>query len=97
MLIGLTTFELHLPHARSLKEKRKVVQGLIDRIHARFRVSVLEADHHDLHQRTRIAVAMLGRDEPEIDRIMNDIRDTVDRRTEAFVTLWDERILESLT
>ena len=33
MLIGISVFELHLPHARSLKEKRKVVKGLIDRIH----------------------------------------------------------------
>lgn len=96
MLIGLTTFELHLPHARSLKEKRKVVKSLVDRIHSRFRVSVLEAEHHDLHQRTQIAVAMLGRTEADIDRIMNDIRHTVDQRTEALVTLWDERVLEGL-
>jgi hypothetical protein len=96
MLIGLTTFELHLPQARSLKEKRKVVKSLVERIHQRYRVSVLEAAHHDLHQRAEIAVVLLARDEVEIDRIMNGIRDTVDQRSEALVTRWDERVLEGV-
>ena len=95
MLIGLTTFELHLPQARSLKEKRKVVHGLVERINGRHRVSVLEADFHDLHQRTAIAVAVLARTETDIDRIMNDIRDTVDG-SEALVTRWDESVLEGV-
>ncbi|MDX1632571.1 MAG: DUF503 domain-containing protein [Thermoanaerobaculia bacterium] len=96
MLIGLTTFEIHLPHSRSLKEKRRVVKGVVDRIHDRYRVSVLESDHHDLLQRTQISVVMAARDESEIDRIMTQIRTVVDHRPEGYVTLWNERILEGL-
>ena len=61
MLIGISIFELHLPQSRSLKEKRKVVKSLIDRIHRRFRVSIAETDFHDLHQRTEMAIAAIVR------------------------------------
>ena len=74
----MTTFafavcELHLPEARSLKEKRKVVRSLIDRIHRRCRVSVAETGYHDLHQRAEISVAAVHGDGRELDRLMASI------------------------
>lgn len=95
MLVGVTTFELHLPHSRSLKEKRRVVRGLVDRLYSRHRVSVVESDYHDLHQRAEIAIAVVALSETEIRRMTDDIRETVDR-ADALVTLWSDRILEAL-
>ena len=57
MIVGVTVFELHLPASRSLKDKRRVVKSLIDRVHQRYRLSVAETGFHDLHQRAEIAVA----------------------------------------
>ena len=95
MVVGLAIFELHLPACRSLKGKRKVVKGLVDRIHARFRVSVAETDHHDLHQRAEISVAIVAQKEHEIERMMDEIRNLADATgPEAFLTLWDPQILE---
>ena len=60
MVVGISVFELHLPAARSLKEKRQVVKSLVERIAARHRVCVLESDFQDLHQRSEITLALLG-------------------------------------
>ena len=49
MVIGLVTLEVHLPHARSLKDKRQVVERVKDRLRARFNVAVAELDHQDGH------------------------------------------------
>ena len=57
MVVGVSIFELHLPAAQSLKQKRKVIKSLIDRVHHRFRVSIAETDFHDLHQRCEISIA----------------------------------------
>jgi len=94
MTVGILSFELHIPASRSLKEKRKVIKGLVDRIHARFRVSVAETDFHDLRQRAEIGVAVVTHGPAEAERMLESIRDIVDREMEAMVTRWDPQILQ---
>ena len=62
MFVGYGVFALHLPHVRDLKSKRRIVRGLVDRIHARHRVSVAETSAHDLHQRAEVGVAVVAAD-----------------------------------
>lgn len=94
MVIGISIFELHLPQARSLKEKRRVVKSLIDRVHRRFRVSIAETDFHDLHQRSEMAIAAIARDDREGRRLLDKIRDLVDLEPEASLLHWDPQLLE---
>lgn len=96
MLIGLTKFELHLPHARSLKDKRRVVKSLVDRLHERYRVSVLESGFHDLHQRAEVSIAYLAGSESELDRMAAEMRRLVDGADEAMVGKWDDEVLEAV-
>ncbi len=60
MVVGLLTLDLHFPGARSLKDKRRVLRRLIDRMRNRFNVSVAEVDHQDLWQRARVAVVSVN-------------------------------------
>jgi len=96
MLIGLTKFELHLPHSRSLKDKRRVVKSLCERLHERYRVSVLESGFHDLHQRAEVSVAYLAGSESELDRMAAEMRRLVDTADEAMVGKWDDEVLEAV-
>lgn len=96
MLIGLTKFELHLPHSRSLKDKRRVVKSLVERLHERYRVSVLESGFHDLHQRAEVSVAYLAGSESELDRMAAEMRRLVDTADEAMVGKWDDEVLEAV-
>lgn len=96
MVVGISIFEIHLPACRSLKGKRKVIRGLIDRIHHRFRVSIAETGFHDLHQRSEISIAIVSQSQTELDRILEEIRGVVDGvEPEAFLTRWEPQILES--
>lgn len=95
MIIGISVFELHLPSSRSLKDKRRVVKSLIDRVHQRYRVSIAETDFHDLHQRAEIAVAVVAAGgEMEMDRMMEEMRNLVESDPEVYLTRWDPQILE---
>ena len=96
MVIGISVFEIHLPQARSLKQKRKVVKSLIDRIHSRLRVSVAETDHHDRHQRSEIAVAAVARSEGDALNKMDALRALIDQQHEAILIRWDPQILEDV-
>ena len=55
MRVLLSKIEIHIPYATSLKDKRRVIKGLKDKIWSRFRASISEVDGHDSRQ-----VAILG-------------------------------------
>ena len=95
MVVGIAVCELHLPESRSLKDKRRVVKSLVERIHQRFRVSVAETDFHDLHQRSELAIAAVARRDGEIDELFAAIRNLIDGEMAAVVTLWEPQLLET--
>ncbi len=95
-MVGISVFELHFPGARSLKEKRKVVKSLVDRIHRRFRVSIAETDLHDLHQRAEISIAAVALSESEGRRLMDAIREMIDGEPEAMLTHWDPQLMDGI-
>jgi uncharacterized protein YlxP (DUF503 family) len=94
MVVAIAVLELHLPSARSLKDKRRVVKSLIERMHARFRVSIAETDFHDLHQRAEIGVAAVARSERELQQLMSELRRLADDEVEAVVARWEPQYLE---
>lgn len=63
MPIGLLTLEIHIPDARSLKDKRQVLRSLKDRLRGHFNVAVAELDHQDTWQRSVIGVVTLSSNE----------------------------------
>jgi hypothetical protein len=95
MIVGISVFELHLPSSRSLKDKRRVVKSLIDRVHQRYRVSIAETDFHDLHQRAEIAIAAVAAGgEREMEKLMDEVRNLVESEPEAYLTRWEPQMLE---
>ena len=85
MLVLVERFELHIPQARSLKQKRHVVKGLIAALRQAFPASVAEVDHQDLWQRATIAVALVGADGHHLRRVLHEIEKRVDAWAETEV------------
>ena len=94
MIVAVSVFELHIPAGRSLKEKRRVIKSLTERIHQRYRVSVAETDFHDLHQRTQIAVAAVHRSRSEVERLLDRIREQVEEVPGAMLISWEPFFVE---
>ena len=62
MVVGVRRWELFLPASQSLKDKRRIVKSLKDRLRAKFQVSAAEVDHQDLWQRAALAAAIVSGD-----------------------------------
>ena len=74
MTIGLLTVEIHLPQARSLKDKRQVLRSVKDRLRAHHNVAVSELPAHaDLWQRAGIAVVTVGPRRDPLDALFESI------------------------
>jgi uncharacterized protein YlxP (DUF503 family) len=79
MLVGLERFDLRIPGCGSLKEKRHVVKTLTAGIRTKFNVSVAEVDHHDLWQRTTIAVSAVAGESYHARRVLHEVEKFVER------------------
>lgn len=93
MVVAVAVCEFHIPGARSLKEKRRVVQRLTGRLVSRHRVSVAETDYLNLHQRCQLAVASVQREHSALTEQLDRIRDLLDSDADALLTLWDPQYL----
>ena len=78
MISGVLTLELAIFEARSLKDKRRVIQSVKQRLRNTFNVSVSEVAYLDSPKRCRLAVAMVCREvrplHAQLDKIVDHIR-----------------------
>jgi hypothetical protein len=74
MVVALAVFDFHIPHCRSLKEKRAFLRPLKTRLRGEFEISAAEVGHQDLLQRAALGVAAVGADrealEPLLERVL---------------------------
>ena len=78
MHVGILQFELVVPGSTSLKDKRRVVKSLKDRLHRAHLVSVAEVGALDHHRLALMGVAMVSNSTAHIgstfDRILEKVR-----------------------
>jgi uncharacterized protein len=84
-VIALLSVELHLPGARSLKDKRMVVKGIKDRL-KKFNVSVAEVDHLDLWQRAGLGIVMISNTTAAVDQGLAAVADEIERTEPGLIT-----------
>ncbi|MEW6276292.1 MAG: DUF503 domain-containing protein [Bacillota bacterium] len=66
MVTGVLTVELFFDGVTSLKDKRKVLKSILDKVRARFNVSVAEVDRQDAWQFSVIGVAFISNEKSHV-------------------------------
>jgi uncharacterized protein YlxP (DUF503 family) len=77
MFVGVLRLTLHLPAPGSLKSKRHLVRSAIDRVKARFNVSIAEVGDNDLWQRSVVGVAAVGNDRAFVNETLDKVADFI--------------------
>lgn len=77
MVIGVLQIELEIPEAQSLKDKRRVIKSLKDRLANVYNISIAEVGALDAHQRSIIAIAMVSNDKRYTEGALSKIMDVV--------------------
>lgn len=82
MIIGFLSLEIYLPFSHSLKEKRKRLVSIKDRLKSKYNVAFSEIEYHDKWQRTLIGVVTLNKHkiivEKTLNKIIDDVQELVD-------------------
>ena len=84
MFVGVARIVLHIPGARSLKDKRMVLRRVKDRVRQKFNAAVAEVAANDLWQRAVLGLALVGDDRRFVESALEEVIRFV--RGEAEVT-----------
>ena len=82
MIVGVLTVDLAVFDAQSLKDKRRAIRGLKERIRNQFNVSVSEVAYQNVAKRCQLAVAMVACESRPMHSQFDQIVELV-RRTPA--------------
>lgn len=83
MVVGILQFELLIHDAESLKDKRRVVRSVKDRLHREHQVSVAEVDRLDHPAVAVMGLCLAGREGRRVAEVLDHITVKLRGLTEA--------------
>lgn len=95
MIIGLLQFHLLIHDAQSLKDKRRVVSSLKDRLHREHMVSVAEVGDADLLNHALIAVTLVARDGQRVGEVLDHVCDKLRSLHDAEVASISRKLMHA--
>lgn len=78
MHVATLTLTIYLHEVRSLKEKRQIVQSLIDTMRRKYNVSIAEVDELDVWQEAVLGVACVSNDNRHLQRVLDSLLNTLE-------------------
>lgn len=78
MHVATLTLTIYLHEVRSLKEKRQIVQSLIDTMRRKYNVSIAEVDELDVWQEAVLGVACVSNDNRHLQRVLDGLLNTLE-------------------
>jgi uncharacterized protein YlxP (DUF503 family) len=79
MHIAVLRVSLLIRESRSLKDKRRVVKSIKDRVRNRLNVSIAEVGDPDLRQRADLAAVTVSGDHSHAESVLNSVLKIVDQ------------------
>lgn len=83
MIVGVLQLQLSIFEAMTLKDKRRVIKSLKDRLHHQYNISVAEVDYQDKIRSAMLGVAMVANESRFVTSALSGIVDYVRRNTQV--------------
>lgn len=93
MVVAVARLVLHIPGARSLKDKRQVVRSFKERAKARLHLSVAEVGDADRLQVATFAVAVVSNDAGTCQEQLSHVRSLANHLPEALLADFREQLI----
>lgn len=91
--VGAGTVELEITDSVTLKDKRQVVKGVLDRLRARFNVAVAEVDHLESPRLATLALCAVANDQALVHALLEKAIDLVESEPRAALLGYDIQML----
>tara|TARA_B100000315_G_scaffold260730_1_gene324562 strand:+ start:1930 stop:2211 length:282 start_codon:yes stop_codon:yes gene_type:complete len=77
MVVAIYTVDLVIPESHELKDKRRIIMQLRNKITRKFNVSMAEVDHHNLWQRTTLGIACLANKQQHVNQVLDQVMNII--------------------
>ncbi len=83
MVVGIASLRFVIPGSHSLKDKRRCLRGVKDRLRAQFNVSVAEVDAQDVWQTAVLGLSAVGTDRAYVEGLLDQAIQMVRRQRDV--------------
>lgn len=83
MVVGVCRVSLFIPSSQSLKDRRRAVKSLKQKLRNEFNLSVAEVDDENLWQRATLGIAVVASDGQFADQVLAKAVDLVRRQNDV--------------
>jgi len=83
MVVGIVSLRFVIPGSHSLKDKRRCLRGVKDRLRAQFNVSIAEVDAQDVWQTAVLGLSAVGTDRAYVEGLLDQAIQMVRRQREV--------------
>ncbi len=86
MTVGLLLLDCYISESLSLKDKRRILTSLTERLRRQFNVAIAEVEYQDQWQRARLAVVFVNTNWRMLQSSMSKLTEYVDRDRRVEIT-----------
>ncbi|HTW90322.1 MAG TPA: DUF503 domain-containing protein [bacterium] len=93
MTVGLLLLDCFMPESQSLKDKRRILTSLTERLRRQFNIAVAEVEYQDQWQRAQLAVVLVNTNWRMLQSSMSKLTEYIDRDRRVEITNTETRQL----
>lgn len=71
MIVKTLELELYIAHSKSLKDKRRILKSIIERLRQKFNVSIAEIEYLNDFRQVSLGIALVSNDQSYADKILD--------------------------
>jgi len=79
MVVAICTIALIIPESHSLKDNRRIMMQLRDKVTKRFNVSLTKLYDHDLWQTTTLGIACIANEQQHVNQVLDQAMNAIYR------------------
>jgi uncharacterized protein YlxP (DUF503 family) len=86
MIVAVLKISLSIPQADSLKDKRRIVKSIKDKLRSKYNISIAEIGDQDIWKTARLGVAIVSGDSAYANGVISRIQDICGNLRDAVMT-----------
>jgi hypothetical protein len=93
MTVGLLLLDCYISESQSLKDKRRILSSLSERLRRQFNIAIAEVEYQDQWQRAQLAIVLVNTNWRMLQSSMSKLTEYIDRDRRVEITNTETRQL----
>ena len=93
MTVGLLLLDCYISESQSLKDKRRILSSLSERLRRQFNIAIAEVEYRDQWQRAQLAIVFVNTNWRMLQSSMSKLTEYIDRDRRVEITNTETRQL----